>query len=942
MSNDYFKAQGWFKNYALNSQDSRGMFQRLVKEDEEAFKLASAETDKIKNMMNKKYGPGTMKYGSEIKQPKIKTPQAIFEFSQRNPAAEGGRQGYKNAKLVIQPPKMTEEKQKISSTSLKEDYLGQLKDKRKVRTSSLDDAIEVRNIIIKNKGHVGNIEELGRLANILVAGKSGKVDPRKTKLALDLALDSFEELEGFKLADAKYPKINTKKFRYLDMVAKSFANHNTAKNSLEASAHLLQDNMAKIVDMGGRETLEKGFFNLRGKITDADKKFISERVAVLTGKDFNIDSVNELIEETSKVRRSEGSIASKLKRYAKQNEDIKNLYNDSTIQKLIKGDLDNKTRQKILDRAVDIVGDDVAIASRRLFMMAESMAGTRPIEGIVENKNLGNKLIDTQRIIGKDVKDGRAFSSLVYNHYAKTIDNALGTGPGKSFLGYYQQTIKNALDKGLVPDEIFSVTASARRGMHPYAIFTQALDADVNSSIKGANLDGLLSKTHRDLQEIFKGRTYDKLNTAEKKSVQELVGTFENAKKNVLKDLKPEVRDKIQLAEFDLKNPPSKSIANYDSYDKNLQKAFDKSFKDTGYSMKVTKDMKTQKEFLKDIDYIGGKKDFVGFSSGFNTDLLMKDPAVQKILNSKAGQAVKNAARGTAGTVGKVFGVADILIGVLDYENNISKGQKPDEALGNAVQAMSFGLYKSGDRARIADVKERFVAKGGDGEIFNQATALNVKDQEINDLIYKSKFTADKAFMDLSQPQAILGKSLDQRKQDYGILKKELNEKIAKKMSERDNMIESYKTNLRVSEAGAPIQIGGNEFFSQPFKDIKRSTMEKIEDENKEAYDMQKRQLNFTSGNIGNFLQNEIFTMNPQERAQMQKYINEMDERELYKFNLERGMDPDNLIRFEDILNYKTTSPELMGVNTTKYINKRDQKSEGGITGLRSKYEYKK
>ena len=42
MSNDYFKAQGWFKTYALNSQDSRGMFQRLVKEDEEAFKLATA------------------------------------------------------------------------------------------------------------------------------------------------------------------------------------------------------------------------------------------------------------------------------------------------------------------------------------------------------------------------------------------------------------------------------------------------------------------------------------------------------------------------------------------------------------------------------------------------------------------------------------------------------------------------------------------------------------------------------------------------------------------------------------------------------------------------------------------------------------------------------------------------------------------------------------
>jgi hypothetical protein len=196
--------------------------------------------------------------------------------------------------------------------------------------------------------------------------------------------------------------------------------------------------------------------------------------------------------------------------------------------------------------------------------------------------------------------------------------------------------------------------------------------------------------------------------------------------------------------------------------------------------------------------------------------------------------------------------------------------------------------------------------------------------------------------MDLGQPQAILGKSLDQRKQDYDILKKSLNEKIRDAIEERDNMIKSYKTNLQVSEAGAPIQIGGNEFFSKPFKDIKRSTMEKIEEENKEAYDMQKRQLVPTAGNIGNWLLNNVFTMNPQEKAQMQKYINEMDERELYKFNLERGMDPDNLIRFEDILRYKTNDPALMGVNTTKYINKRDQKSEGGITGLRSKYEYKK
>ena len=155
-------------------------------------------------------------------------------------------------------------------------------------------------------------------------------------------------------------------------------------------------------------------------------------------------------------------------------------------------------------------------------------------------------------------------------------------------------------------------------------------------------------------------------------------------------------------------------------------------------------------------------------------------------------------------------------------------------------------------------------------------------------------------------------------------------------------MIKSYKTNLRVSEAGAPINIGGKEFFSQPFKDIRAATMEKIREENRKAYDMQKRQVNFTSGNIGNWLQNNIFTMSPLERAELQKQINNMDERELYRFNLQRGMDPDNLIRFEDILRYKTNDPALMGVNKTQYVNYDDRKAEGGITTLRSKYEYKK
>ena len=103
MSNDYFKAQGWFKNYALNSQDSRGMFQRLVKEDEEAFRLASAETDALKEKFNKELGPGVIKTLDEL--PPIQNP--FEDFEERNPAAEGGRMRFDDGLSAKQKKALT-------------------------------------------------------------------------------------------------------------------------------------------------------------------------------------------------------------------------------------------------------------------------------------------------------------------------------------------------------------------------------------------------------------------------------------------------------------------------------------------------------------------------------------------------------------------------------------------------------------------------------------------------------------------------------------------------------------------------------------------------------------------------------------------------------------------------------------------------------------------
>ena len=575
-----------------------------------------------KKRMREYFETNQITTASNINKPREpKLTQIFQDFNERNPLADGGRIGFAPGKLVIKEPK-------TDKTS--PDFKGQLKDKREVRTSTLDDAFEVRNIIIKNKGHVASVDELARLLGLTLPG--GKPDFKKAQLALDLALDSFDELKGFKLAGDKYKNIDKKRFRYLDMIAKSFANHNLSTDAFEAAAHLLPSNMGRLVDLGDkiyledpkdpkkpRQILKGGFFDVGERnITPAGKKFLVDRISTLTGQKFNLNQLNELISKTRFVRASKGQEAAKLKKYAQMNQEIKNLANDNQIQNLLKGTLNRETQQALLERATKIVGVDVSIASRRLFQMAEAMSDTTN-----KYKDLGVKINNTKAIkiinTGKQIAGASnryAMSGLVYEYYGNVVDKALGAGEGRTFIGKYQQAIRRLLDKGQSPDEIFSLTASARQGLSPYAIFTQQLRTDVNSAIKGAFIDSELSKKHGQLQEIFQGKKYGELSSAEKQAADKLVEDFEAIKKDALnKPVNPGAvkqgakpiflteaeKKNIQLPEFDLKNPPSKAIAGYENFDPNLKNAFDKSYDTVGYSMKVTPGMLTQKQLIENL-----------------------------------------------------------------------------------------------------------------------------------------------------------------------------------------------------------------------------------------------------------------------------------------------------------------------------------------------------
>ncbi len=914
MSNDYFKAQGWFKTYALNSQDSRGVFQQLVKEDEEAFRLASAETDKIKNMINEKFGPGTMKYGSEISQPTTRPDvieiDAINSFIRRNPAADGGRQGFDNGlgvkKFVAGSGPGTGSALEAKETLKKVKVaLGKIKKQR--NNKNLFEWSENSDWYKKLQKDLGGMGEKG-------------LNREYTNKLINQAVEEF-------FPGSYHGKNAIKNFRN-DMVVKSFVQH-----------------LKSVGEFDGQEKFDKVLEQFtKGKDADHLYENINRSWKSWIAGEFEVDGVdraqlkkelkarginyNQITNWSASSAQGRGTAKIKeIKWLDNQNSKFPNR-NPEQVKALFKKQFPNGNFELRINELTQLKRNGVYVSGANT---------EKSITGISKGDRAGW------------LKE--AYGKQFAGNYSKIINAA-------DQLAAAGETVKaerlyKAADKFFGPNGLIRKSAIGE-AEHALARSFDFLNPDRQLAINSI-VDGDLNQFKKNLFDIPVKQYFDEYNKegttdARKKELKNLI---ENRKKtmNALTggQTKGIVAGDIVSFEYGDKIKPTSSVKAIDvlfdegkfDIDEYIAKgnAYGEALKKTG--LKIDKSGSIiGEDKLKEIEsYITdrtGKVKQPMFSSGFagayemmSDDLkaIVNSDGFKKFANSKTGKTLSMAAR----TPGKLFGIGDVLLGYLDYTNNEPMMSKA-KAWESMLQAMSFGIYRGGDKQNLKEIKAKFIANGGDGEIFDKVVDLNQSNFKMVNYMENMK----KEYQDLT---AAGYDNLAKDKMNIGM------QNVAKIGNENLDKFEQYKTDLAVSEAGSPIQIKD---VMQPARDVKKAAFDLFEEEQIKNYPTTSKQLRTESGPVANEFFNAYFTKDfykkflPQniffgnfagpvtDNEKLDALIKNMEPRERYLYNLARGEDPDNPMTISETAKFMDKNKKAIGF------------SEGGITELRSKYEYKK
>jgi len=276
-------------------------------------------------------------------------------------------------------------------------------------------------------------------------------------------------------------------------------------------------------------------------------------------------------------------------------------------------------------------------------------------------------------------------------------------------------------------------------------------------------------------------------------------------------------------------------------------------------------------------------------------------------------------------------GLTELIFMGLDMKNELSKGKSTEEAASIAKQNASFGIYS--DDAYLRGLKKVAEDMDIDTRAFDKVFAFNERMSKIS-----SQLDYENVQIERLKTMGPLGIEEANR------LQKEHDERNATLDLENEKLIEEIAGQVSISKAGEVFpnpnldQIAKSRYtltsedFEKVITDLQEAGIEKLKREKTTAFDVQSKQADPEAGSTFNPITNwftgtENFWDFRTKGQEKQRLINDMLEfspQELYRYNLARGVDPDNPITQESFQNLIHQQPGLGFAG-----------AEGGIANIR-------
>ena len=254
-----------------------------------------------------------------------------------------------------------------------------------------------------------------------------------------------------------------------------------------------------------------------------------------------------------------------------------------------------------------------------MMQLGRTLQGKEPIEGVKINKALGDKIIDAVRYKAKEFGD---WHTAAYRYAKQDMDTFLPPGKsGTTFTDYYNLLTKSLREVGLAEqgfqiDEINALRSGVRGGTQPYSVFSQVLEGKYNMGLK-RRFDGENAKNQMKLNKALSMKDNETIRlrpkgasnalTMGKQDYIKYILKLQNDQVNSFFEKAPELKGKVNLVKFDLRDPRTVYGSRFNTFDKGVQNAILKNFKEIGYTLDVGKKALTQKELLsKDLLKLAG------------------------------------------------------------------------------------------------------------------------------------------------------------------------------------------------------------------------------------------------------------------------------------------------------------------------------------------------